>query len=400
MHNARIEKLLYPSLQDKVGSNREPNYETELKESLKKKGKSRTVQYLEYRAIDNESAYSKTQYFYLVRKYLKKCRLAMRQQHAAGEVVFIDYAGTRVCYEKDGKKVWLKVFVGCLGASKKLFAFATVGERTIDWINGMTRMFEHFGGVTEVISIDNAKALVTTPGLIPVLVKNISNFGEHYNCIIDSCRVGMPQDKSLVELGVKHITQRAIIPMNSDLTFHSKDDVNEYLSRAVELINEEKFQKLNTSRNKLFDEIEKSELGPLPQTKFEVISDFKVIKVPATYHIFYEQHHYSVPYNLAHELVEIIANQTHIKIVFQHQLVVEHERNDEIGGSTTLVEHMHPKHHAETLKTKDEYLAWAQNIGQDVVAYIEVQYQKTTNSKSRATGKQCQALIKLCANHR
>jgi transposase len=393
-----ITQLLYPSLHEKVGSKRDPNYEVELKESLKKKGKSRTVQYLEYRAIDKETAYSKTQYFYLVRKYLKKRHLTMRQQHRAGEVVYVDYAGTRVCYEKDGKKVWLKVFVGCLGASKKLFAYATVGERTVDWINGMERMFEYFGGVTEVISIDNAKALVTKPGLIAVLVKNLALFGEHFKSIIDACRVGMPQDKSLVELGVKFITQHAIIPMNNDMTFHSADEINAYLAIAVESLNNGKFQKLNTSRNELFDQIEKAELRPLPKTKFEVISDFKINKVPATYHIFHGQHEYSVPYRLAHEHVEIIVNQTHLKVIYQHQLVVVHKLSDEIGGCTTLIDHMPPQHQAEANKTKDEYLKWAQRIGRNVEAYIEVQYQRTTNSKSIAIGKQCQALMNLCAN--
>ena len=112
-----LAETLYPRIHGSDTSRREPDYDEHYKQSLKKNGKSKTVLYLEYRAKDSETALSKSQYFAKVRKYLKKCRLAMRQQHLAGEVVYIDYAGTKISYEKDGKKVWLKVFVGVLGAS-------------------------------------------------------------------------------------------------------------------------------------------------------------------------------------------------------------------------------------------------------------------------------------------
>lgn len=48
------------------------------------------------------------------------------------------------------------------------------------------------------------------------------------------------------------------------------------------------------------------------------------------------------------------------------------------------------------MKTKEEYLGWATTLGSDVVDFIESQYQKTKNPASRAVGKRCQALMKLC----
>ena len=273
--NTEITEQLYPKLQNKVGSKRVPDYTDVYNESLKRHGKSVTVQFLEYQAINPHTAYSKTQFFNLVRQFLKKSHLTMRQQHFAGEVTFIDYAGTKICYEKEGDKVWLKVFVSCLGASKKLFVFATAGERTIDWLNGMTRMFEYYGGVSDVVSIDNATALVAKPALLPTLVKNVELFGVHYGCIIDSCRVGMPQDKALVELGVKFIKQRILIPMNTNMTFHSINEVNAHLASELEKLNDLPFQKLNTTRNQLFNKLEKLALKPLPTNRFEAISDFK-----------------------------------------------------------------------------------------------------------------------------
>lgn len=394
--DSELKRLLYPSVFDKDSQKREPDYDEHYRQSLIKKGKTKTILYLEYRSVDPDTALSKSQYFYKVRKFLKKCRLAMRQQHLAGEVVYIDYAGTKVCYEKNGKKVWLKVFVGVLGASKKVFAFATPGERTIDWINGVNWMFSNFGGVTQVISIDNAKALVTEAGVIPILTKNIALMGEHYGCIIDGCRVGKPQDKSLAELGVKFVTQRILRPMNQDMTFFSIEEVNAYLAEQVEVLNNLPLQKLKVSRNELFEQTDKLALRPNPTRPFTVVDDFKLIKVPADYHVEYDNHYYSVPYTLAHEEIEIVVTNTHLKAFYQHRMRVEHKLSSEFNGSTTLKEHLSPAHLAESLKTKEEYVAWASNVGTCTETYVERQYELTNNPKSRAIGKRIQNLMNLC----
>lgn len=388
-------EALYPKACGAESNYREPNYDEHYKQSTLKKGKSKTILYLEYRAEDPKTALCKSQYFAKVRKYMKKYRLAMRQQHFAGEVVYIDYAGTKVFYNKNGKKVWLKVFVGVLGASKKVFAFATPGERTIDWINGIKRMFVYFGGVTLVISIDNAKALVTKAGLIPILNKNIALLAEHYGCIVDGCRVGRPQDKSLAELGVKFITQRILRPMLQDMTFFSSAELNAHLEKEVEVVNNLPLQKLKVSRNELFEHTDKLALQPIPLREFNTIEDFKIVKVPSDYHIEFDGHYYSVPYTLAHEPVEVMVSNSHLTVVHQHQVEAKHELNGEVGGSTTLDEHRSPEHAAESAKTKEEYMAWASSIGVNTELYVEQQYSNVNNHKSRAIGKRIQNLMDL-----
>ena len=164
----------------------------------------------------------------------------MRQHHVAGEHMYIDYAGTQVFYKEKGEKVWVKVFVAVLGASKKIFAFATEGEKTVHWIEGMTKAVEYYGGNTETVTMDNAKALVSEPGLTANLVDNVMFWAEHYGCLINTCRVGHPQDKSLVELGVKFIKQRILVPM-LDMTFFSLEELNLHISREVEKLNCEHF---------------------------------------------------------------------------------------------------------------------------------------------------------------
>ena len=397
LRDNELKDALYPDIRDESCNKRRPDYEVAHKELLKRKGKSRTVLYLEYRAIDPNTAYSKSHYFMLLRTFLKVRRIAMRQQHQAGDVVYIDYAGTVVYYQDEGATIAVKVFVGCLGASKKLFAWATVGERTRDWVEGMTRMFSYFGGVTQVISIDNATALVAKPGLLPVLNDNIRRFAVHYNCIVDSCRVGTPQDKSLAELGVKHITQRILRPMNSNkMVFTSLVELNDYLSSEVEKLNNERFQKMETTRNKLFDEVEAPVLLPLPANPFALVHSYRKVKVPVDYHIIHNQHAYSVPHTLANKYVEVREINEKLIIDFNNRTVAKHDISLKLGGETTCFEHLSPAHQAESLKTKEEYLKWACTVGVATEQYIEWLYTRTSNVNSRAIGKQCAHLIKVC----
>jgi len=396
MTDKEVFETLYPCINANTSKRREPDYDNAIKELMKKNGKTKTVLFLEYHAVDPSTALSKTQYFRLVTKVFKKCRLSMRQHHIAGETIYIDYCGAKLHYNKKGEKVWVKVFVACLGASKKLFAWATYGEKTLHWIDGMIRMFEYYGGVCEVVSMDNAKALVSRPGLIATLASNVEAFGNHYGCVMDTCRVYRPQDKSLVELGARFLKQRIIIPANTDKTFFSIDEINEHLKVEVEKLNNELFQGFSISRNDLFEQIEKSELKPLPRQPFQMIVNRSLCKVPPNYHVKYEKHEYSVPYGLVQEMVEVIVNQTHLKVIYQHQVVAEHVVKNDPMGATTLSEHMPAEHLADSLETKDEYMLWAKDIGKDVSAFVDKMYSETKNPNSRAIGKRCKALKIIC----
>lgn len=397
LNNKQLVSLLFPNIL-KGCKKRTPDIEYVVTERTLEKGKrkSLTVLYLEYKALDPVSAMSYSQFCRTVNKVLKRCKLSMKQLHAAGEVVFIDYAGTKVYYNMKGEKTWAKVFVAVLGCSKKIFAFATPGETTADWIDGMCRMFSYFGGVTEVVSMDNARALVSHPGLIPTFVENISGFGEHYNCLMDSCRVGRPQDKSHAELGVKFVTQRIIIPMNKDWQFFNLKEVNQHLMKEVEVLNNLNFQGFNFSRNDLFNNNEKALLNPLPFTDFEIIVDKLIQQVSPEYTVKYRKHEYSVPWAIHGETVEIYVTLNSLRVVHLHQLVAEHELVDDPMGSTMLKEHMHPDHVAELESNNmDKNIAWATESGTHISQLVELWYSKVHNPRSRAIGKRCRALMKL-----
>jgi transposase len=139
-----IEKL-YPKLSASSTYKRQPDLEEIITELTKERGKrkTRSILYIEYRAINPNTAVSKTHFFRIVNTALKRCKLSMKQLHVAGDVLYIDYAGTQIYYMYKAKKIWVKIFIAVLGASKKMFAWATYGEKTEHWIDGITRAFAY-----------------------------------------------------------------------------------------------------------------------------------------------------------------------------------------------------------------------------------------------------------------
>ena len=384
--------MLYPSLIKPIRNKRQPDIDEILLERTKprKKRKSNTMFFLEYVAQDPETALSRTQFFRTVRKALRRSKITMRQLHVAGEVIYVDYAGTKAFYFKNGKKIWVKIFVAVLGASQKIFAWATLGEKTIHWIDGMTRMAENFGGISEVISMDNAKALVTKPGVIAELNLNIEAFGEFYNVIMDTCRPGHPQDKSLVELMVKLVTQRIIIPKLHTQKFFSLEELNDFLAKEIEKLNNLPFQGTNTSRNDLFELNEKQALRPLPNSAFSLLVGKEKSRVMTNYHVRYQGGRYSVPYQLRGEVVEVIADQTTLRIIHDNHVVAKHTLLELGDNYSTDEAHMPVEHLADMRNnSQSENVAWANDTGRDIASLVKFWYSTTVNPSSRAIGKRC-----------
>ena len=375
-----------------------PDFDTHILESKKKAKyrKSCTVLYLEYKSKYGQRAYGKTRYFELVREHFKLRSAVMKQQYLPGEVLFIDYAGMTVHYTSHRESKKLFIFVACLGYSKKLFAFATKDMTSVSWCHALSQAMNYYQGVPEVVQFDNAKAMVTKAGRLANLNDNAANFARHFGCICDTSPVATPTDNGNAEAAVKFITQRVLAPMKSDMAFFSIDEINAYLLQEVEKLNGTPFQKFLFSRNDLFQGEEKEALNALPLSEYRVINHQRTITVPSNYMILHDHHYYSVPYPLRHQKVLVQTTDNELIVFHQNHEVARHRLNDMPMKSTQLVEHMKPNHVAESRKNKEVYLSWAREISQDVERFIEQQYALTRNTHSRAIGKRCAALQKLC----
>ena len=87
----------------------------------------------------------------------------LRQEHKAGEKLFVDYAGDTIpIYDPHGgPELRASLFVAVLGASNYTYAEATENQQLENWIGSHIRTFEFMNGVAELLVPDNARTGVS-----------------------------------------------------------------------------------------------------------------------------------------------------------------------------------------------------------------------------------------------
>jgi transposase len=118
---------------------------------LKRKHVTLLIVWDEYVAA-NPGGYSYSRFCELYRGFEAKLSPTMRQTHAAGERLFVDYAGDGVPVVVDrltGEVRMAQIFVAVLGASSFTFAHASWTQALPDWIDAHVRALEAIGGVPQ-----------------------------------------------------------------------------------------------------------------------------------------------------------------------------------------------------------------------------------------------------------
>jgi transposase len=162
MDDTQLEQLLYPSTPAPFASLRplpDCNY---IHAELRKKGVTLNLLWQEYKE-QNPHGYQYSQFCHLYRKWANKIDPVMRQEHRAGEKMFVDYAGQTVpVYDLHTNQMReAQIFVAVLGASNYTYAEATWTQTLADWIGSHSRAFAFFGGVPTVVVPDNLKSAIS-----------------------------------------------------------------------------------------------------------------------------------------------------------------------------------------------------------------------------------------------
>src|SRR6202040_1970896 len=140
------------------------------------------------------------------RAFESRLPVTMRQTHAAGERLFVDYAGDGVPVVID----WLtgeirkgQIFVAVLGASSFTYARATWTQTLIDWIDAHVQTFGAIGGAPHLLVPANTKAAVVKACLYdPLVNRTYADMAAHYGTAILPARPRRPRDKAKVEQAV------------------------------------------------------------------------------------------------------------------------------------------------------------------------------------------------------
>ena len=317
----------------------------------------------EEREADPEG-YGYSRFCDLYRRWQKKLDLVLRQDHRAGEKLFVDYAGDTIPIHDPANGVIRQaaVFVAVLGASSYAFVEATSGQDLPNWIGSHIRAFEYFGGTTLIVVPDNLKSGVNKPDRYePDLNPTYREWSEHYEVAIIPARPYKPKDKAKVEAGVQ-VVQRWIVAALRRHRFFSLEEANHAISGLLTRLNEKPFRKREGSRATLFAELDRPALLPLPATRYE-FGEWKKVRVSIDYHVEFDRHFYSVPYALAHQEVEVRATTGTLEVLHGGVRAASHVRSYESGRATSLMEHM-PKAHQKYLgRTPSSLIEDASLIG-------------------------------------
>ncbi|MBP2444790.1 transposase [Rhizobium leguminosarum] len=152
--------------------------------------------------------------------------------------------------------------------------------------------------------------------------------------------------------------------------FFSLVDLNIRISALIEDLNTRTMRRYGKSRRALFDEVERSELKPLPSTPFEY-AEWKTAKVHPDYHIEVEKTFYSVPHGLIGKRVDVRLTYRTVEIFFDHRRVASHIRSSQRSGHVTVNQHM-PKAHQRYANTTPHTLRReAAKVGANTATFIE-----------------------------
>ena len=235
--------------------------------------------------------------------------MVLRQEHRAGEKLFVDYAGRTIAVQDpaSGEIRQAQLFVAVLGASNYTFAEATWTQGLADWIGSHLRAFEFFDGVPEIVVPDNLKSGVTKACRYePGVNLTYEELAQHYGVAVVPARVRKPRDKAKVEAGVL-LVERWILAALRKRTFFSLGALNEAIAELLTRLNERPFRKREGSRRTLYEALDRPALKPLPAERYQY-GEWKTARVNIDYHVELDHHWYSVPYQLTQKEVEIRAS--------------------------------------------------------------------------------------------
>ena len=363
LDDSALENLLFPLTPVIPSSQRQMPPMDYLFREMKKKGVTLQLLWYEYKET-NPDGYQYSQFCHLYRQWVKKLDVTLRQEHRAGEKLFVDYAGqTFPIIDRDtGEIIDAYIFIAALGASNYTFAEASLRQDLPSWIDAHVHAFEFFGGVTEILVPDNTKTGIKHPCRYePDINPTYQELADHYATTVIPARPGHPRDKAKVESAVL-VAERWILAALRNHQFFSLAELNRAIGEKLHDLNSRKFNKLNTNRRALYETIDKPALKPLPVRRFEY-AEWKKLMVNIDYHIEVEHHYYSVPHQLVKKQVDVRITSHTVEVLFKNRRVASHKKNPQQGLFTTLPEHM-PKSHQRYLEwTPSRIIKWAANNG-------------------------------------
>lgn len=370
MTEQALEARLFPPLPPSTVVRPEPDWPGVHRE-LGRKGVTLELLWQEYRERYPDG-YQYSAFCQHYRAYAQALPVTLRQSHAPGERLFVDYSGQTVPVidPGTGEVSQAQIFVAVLGASSYTYVEATWTQGLADWTGSHVRCFEFLGGVPELLVPDNLKSGVIKPNFFdPDLNPTYHDLARHYGTVILPARVRKPRDKAKVEVGVL-LAQRWILARLRHQRFFGLAELNRALRPLLTELNGRPFKKLPGSRQSVFEAVDRPALRPLPATRYE-FAEWKVVTAGIDYHVEITGHYYSVPYRYARQKLDARYTASTVEVFKHGERIASHPRSLIKGRHTTLEAHLAPAHQKVAGWNSQRFLDWAATIGPHTQAAID-----------------------------
>jgi transposase len=338
---------------------------------LKRKGVTLLLLWQEYKATMPEG-FQYSGFCHAYRTWAAQLDVVMRQDHRAGEKLFVDYAGQslEIVNSHSGEIHQAQVFIAVLGASNYTYAEVTWTQGLPDWIGSHVRPFAALGGVPEVVVPDNLKRAVHRAHRSePDLNRTYAELAYHYHVAVIPARAARPRDKAKVEVGVQ-VVERWMLARLRHHTFFSLTEANRTLAALLPALNAQPFQKLPGSRQQLFDTLDRPALRPLPEQPYEY-AEWKRVRVNIDDHVDIEGHYDSVPYALVKQQLDARLTTQGVELFHKGKRVASHRRAWHKGRHSTVPAHMPPAHRHYAEWTPQRLIRWAATSGPATAQVVE-----------------------------
>jgi transposase len=352
----------------------------------------------EYRDANPTSHYSYASFWRYYDQWRDSQDVVMRQEHVAGEKLFVDWAGPKLTWHdpKTGIAQQASLFVAVLGASNYTYAEATLDEKMERWLRAHVNAIEFFGGAPRLFVPDNTRTAVTKAcRYSPEINTSYLEMARYYGAGVVPARPYKPRDKAKVEVGVQ-IAERWILASLRHRRFHSLGELNEAVRELLTRLNERPFKKREGSRASAFAGQDRPALQPIPPERYEV-AIWKQARVNIDYHVEYERCLYSVPYQLTGKMVEIAATSMTVEILHEGQRVASHQRLRKPHAVSTVTEHRAKAHQAHAAWPPSRLIHWAQSVGPHTAKLVEQILAQQTHPEMGYRG--CLGLLRLAEKY-
>jgi transposase len=284
----------------------------------------------------------------------------MRQVHRAGEKGFVDFSGGSlpIVDPQTGETTPATLFLAVLGASNLTYAEPVLHQDLPTWIGAHVNALAYWGGVPAALVPDNPKVGVTRPDYYdPDLNPTYAEFAQYYGTVILPARPYHARDKAKVEQGVL-LAERWILAVLRNRIFYSLAELQTAVALLLERLNTRPMRRLGQSRREVFEAIERQALRPLPARPYE-LALWARPKVSIDYHVAFEDHYYSVPWQLRGERLDLRATATTVELFHHGRRVASHVRSHVRHQPSTDPAHMPAAHRAHL-----QWCRWTSRSGE------------------------------------